>query len=161
MTVARLSGRVAGGSTGPWVSFLARRDGFCAGQVGCGMAWTRCQAVVISRPGPGGGDFQGSAAPAADEAGGGVQDAVAQGLRLRFCEVAVQGQQLQPGQQDAGDHGRVEPRLVQPVVMRGEMPQAGVLAGADDVLDAGVDAVGGVDVGALAAPASASRRAGW
>src|SRR5580704_16186389 len=29
-------------------------------------------------PGPGGGDFQGSAAPAADEPGGGVQDAVAQ-----------------------------------------------------------------------------------
>jgi len=37
----------------------------------------------------------------------------------------------QPGQQDAGDHGRVEPRLVQPVVMRGEMSQAGLLAGAE------------------------------
>ena len=34
------------------------------------------------------------------------------------------------------------------------MPQAGVFAGADDVLDAGVDAVRGVDVGALAAPPS-------
>jgi hypothetical protein len=33
------------------------------------------------------------------------------------------------------------------------MTESGVLAGADDVLDAGVDAVGGVDVGALAAPA--------
>ena len=33
------------------------------------------------------------------------------------------------------------------------MSQAGVLAGADDVLDAGVDAVRGVEVGALAAPA--------
>ena len=30
------------------------------------------------------------------------------------------------------------------------MSQAGVLAGADDVLDAGVDAVRGVDLGALA-----------
>jgi hypothetical protein len=33
------------------------------------------------------------------------------------------------------------------------MPQAGVLPDADHVLDAGVDAVRGVDVGALAAPA--------
>ena len=33
------------------------------------------------------------------------------------------------------------------------MSQAGVLPGADHVLDAGVDAVRGVDVGALAAPA--------
>ena len=58
------------------------------------MAWMCCQAVVIFFcPGPGGGDFQGSAATAADEAGGGVQDAVAQGLRLRFCQVAVQGQE--------------------------------------------------------------------
>jgi len=53
-------------------------------------------------PGPGGGDLQGSAAAAADEAGGGVQDAVAERLRLCCGEVAVQGQELQPGQQDAG-----------------------------------------------------------
>ena len=46
MTVARLSGRVAGGSTGPWVPSLL--GGMVrVGQVGCGMAWTRCQAVVI------------------------------------------------------------------------------------------------------------------
>src|SRR5436190_323228 len=34
-----------------------------------------------------------------------------------------------------------------------EVAQAGVLAGADGVLDPGVDPVGGVDVGALAQPA--------
>src|SRR6266516_6103485 len=34
-----------------------------------------------------------------------------------------------------------------------EMTEPGVLRGADHVLDAGVDTVGGVDVGALAAPA--------
>ena len=50
-------------------------------------------------PGPCGGDFQGSAASAADKAGAGVQDA-AQRLRLGPGEVAVQGQELQPGQQD-------------------------------------------------------------
>jgi hypothetical protein len=45
----------------------------------------RCQAVTI-------GSAQGSAALAADEAGGRVQDAVAQRLRLPSCEVSVQGQ---------------------------------------------------------------------
>jgi hypothetical protein len=52
-----------------------------------------------------------------------------------------------------GDHRGVEPGLVDLVVVRGKVAEAGVLAGADDVLDAGVDAVRGVDVGALAAPA--------
>jgi hypothetical protein len=36
----------------------------------------------LAGPGPGGGDLEGPAAPAADEAGGGVQEAVAQCLRL-------------------------------------------------------------------------------
>ena len=35
----------------------------------------------------------------------------------------------------------------------GKLAEAGVFAGADAVLDPGVDAVGGVDVGQLAAPA--------
>ena len=38
MTVARLSGRVAGGSTGPWCSFLGRRDWLCwSGGLGEGL----------------------------------------------------------------------------------------------------------------------------
>jgi hypothetical protein len=40
-----------------------------------------------------------------------------------------------------------------PVAGGRQMPQAGVLAGADHLLDAGVDAVRGVDVGAVPAPA--------
>src|ERR1035437_6794386 len=88
-------------------------------------------------PGPGPGDLQEPAPPAADEAGGGVQDAVAQRLRPRPGQVAVQGDELQPGQQDAGDHGRVEPRLVDLVVVRGEVAEPGVLAGADAVLVVG------------------------
>jgi hypothetical protein len=39
-----------------------------------------------------------------------------------------------------------------------EVPEAGVLAGADHVLDAGVDTVGGFSVGALAPPAPRSGR---
>ena len=154
MTVARLSGRLAGGSTGPGGPFLVA--GLCFGWSD-GMRH-RVDALPgggdLFGPGPGRGDLEGSAAAAADEAGGGVQEAVAQGLRLRFREIAVEGGELQPGQQDAGGHRRVEPGLVDRVVVRGEVAQAGVLAGADDILDAGVDAVGGVGVGALAAPAS-------
>src|SRR6266487_2693878 len=141
------------GFHGSWVFFLARWDWLLLVRVpGDGLDALPGGYDRIC-PGPGRGDFEASAATAADETGGGVQDAVAQGLRLRSCEIAVQGQQFQPGQQDAAGHGRVEPRLVDLVIMRWEMAEPGVLAGADDVLDAGVDAVGGVDVGALAAPA--------
>jgi hypothetical protein len=38
-------------------------------------------------PRPGRGELEGCAASAADRAGGGVQEAVAQGLRLGSCEV--------------------------------------------------------------------------
>jgi hypothetical protein len=55
-------------------------------------------------PGLDRGDLEGPAASAADEAGSGVQEA--QGLGLGFRQVAVESQQLQPGQEDAGgrDH---------------------------------------------------------
>ena len=81
-----------------------------------------------------------------------MQDPVAQRLGLCLREVAVQGEELEPGQQDARDHGGGQPRLVDLVVVGREMPEAGVLAGADHVLDAGVDPVRGINVGALAAP---------
>jgi hypothetical protein len=46
MTVARLSGRVAGVPRALGAPFLLGGR-VLAGQVGCGMAWMRCQAVVI------------------------------------------------------------------------------------------------------------------
>jgi hypothetical protein len=104
-------------------------------------------------PGPVHGDLEGSASSAADEAGGGVQEAVAQCLRLCAGKVAAQGDEPQSGQEDAGGHGGVEPGLVDPVMVRGKMPESGVLPGADDVLDAGVDPVGGVGIGAPTPPA--------
>ena len=70
-------------------------------------------------PGPVCSDLEGSAATAAHQAGGGVQEAVAQRLRLCPGEVAVQGEQLQPGHQDAAGHGGVEPGLVDLVVAGG------------------------------------------
>src|SRR3984957_17284009 len=130
------------GSTGPGGPFFLAGTGFSWSD------WVRYRLDALPGgddlvgPGPGGGDLEGPAASAADEAGGGVQEAVAQRLRLCFRQVALQGQQLQPGQQDAGGHRGVEPGLVDLVVVRGEMSQPGALPGADDVLDAGVDGGG-------------------
>src|ERR1035437_7419787 len=142
MTAARLAGRVAGVPRP--LGFLPCSAGrVLAGQVGCGMAWMRCQAVTTgSAQGQVPAIFRNLRRPprtrrAAACRAGGVQDAVAQRLRLRPGRVAVQGDELQPGQQDAGDHGRVEPRLVDLVVVRGEVAEPGVLAGADAVLVVG------------------------
>jgi hypothetical protein len=66
------------------------------------MVWTRCQAVMIS-------SAQGQEAAIfrvlrARRGRGGQRRAGHRAQRLRLCpgEVAVQGQELQPGQQDAG-----------------------------------------------------------
>src|SRR5450755_1077936 len=97
-------GPVAGGSTGP--------RGYSFGVVGVAFRWSGCVwqggdpgpggGDGIS-PGPGGGDFQLPAAAAADQFPGGVQDPVTQGLWFCFGQVAVQGDEPQPGQQGRGD----------------------------------------------------------
>src|SRR5215471_9896903 len=84
---------------------------------------------------------------------GGVQDTVAQRLGLGFGQVAVEGEELEPGEQDLRHHGCGQPRLVELVVVGGEPADPGLLAGADGILDPGVHAVAGVDVGVLPAPA--------
>src|ERR1022692_5220535 len=153
MTVARLAGRVAGGSTGPWV--------LLPGSLGR-LRWSGSLRERVDtlprggdRPGPrpGGLDFQAPFPSAVYQPGGGVQDPVAERSGLGFGEVAVEGEQFQPGEQDLPGHRRGQPGGVDLVVKRGEMPQASVLAGADRVLDSGVDPVRGVDVGALPEPA--------
>jgi len=50
-----------------------------------------------------GGDLEGAFAAAADQSGGGVQESVAQCFRFYVGEFAVQGEQLQPRDQVAGD----------------------------------------------------------
>jgi hypothetical protein len=109
MTVSRLAGRAAGGSTGPrfvsdrWDGLvLVRGLGEDADPVPGGHDH-RC-------PGPGGGDFEAEPAATARQAGGGVQDAVAQRFRLGAGEVAVQGEQPQPGEQGGGGQRGSEPR---------------------------------------------------
>ena len=117
MTVGRLSGRLAGGFHWPrGVPFLLAGMGF--GWSG-GMRY-RVDALPggddVLGPGPVHGDLEGSASSAADEAGGGVQEAVAQCLRLCAGKVAAQGDEPQSGQEDAGGHGGVEPGLVDLVI---------------------------------------------
>src|SRR6516164_7360409 len=117
---------------GPGVPFFLAGTGFSwSDGVRYRLDALPCGGDLVG-PGPGRGDLEGPAASAADQAGGCVQEAVAQRLRLCFRQVAVEGQQLQPGQEDAGGHGGVEPGLVDLVAVRGEMSQPGVLPGADD-----------------------------
>src|SRR5215471_9477532 len=128
--MARLAGRVPGVSTGPGVPLVA----------GAGSCWSagvwQCADTLLGPgdrlgPGPGGGEFPAAAASAAGQAGGGVQDTVAQRLGLGFGQVAVEGEELEPGEQDLRHHGCGQPRLVELVVVGGEPADPGLLAGAD------------------------------
>src|SRR5208283_291424 len=103
MTVARLAGRWPGVPQAPGVLLPYR--GIAFRWSGC--LWQGGDPVPGGGdglcPGPGGGDFQPPAAAAADQLPGGVQDPVTQGLGLGAGEVAVQGDEPQPGQQGGGD----------------------------------------------------------
>jgi hypothetical protein len=68
-------------------------------------------------------------------------------------EFAVQGDELEPGDQCGGDERGGEPGPVDLQRGRRQLADPGVLAGPDAVLDLDVHPVGGVDVGGLAAPA--------
>ena len=82
-----------------------------------------------------------------------MQDLVTQGLGLGAGQVAVQGQQPQPGQQGGREQGSDQPRRIDREIVRGKPADAAVLPGADGVLDPGMDPVGGVDVGGIGASA--------
>ena len=68
-------------------------------------------------PRPGSGDVQPAPSPAADQSGGGVQDLVAQGFGVGAGQVAVEGQQAQPGQQGGNDQGGGQPGRIDREVM--------------------------------------------
>jgi hypothetical protein len=75
-----------------------------------------------------------------------VEQSLAQRLGFGLGQVAVQQQVLGPGEQVDGEHDHCEPAGVDRERPRGEVAQAGVLRGADVVLDSGVGAVAGVEV---------------
>lgn len=60
-------------------------------------------------PGPGAGQADLAAAGVGDEAGGGVQQPVAQRLRAGFGQPGGQARALQPSQQGLGGQGELEP----------------------------------------------------
>lgn len=85
------------------------------------------------------------AALAFDDPPGGMQDLVTQGLWFRFGQVAVEGEEPQPGQQVAGDGGGLAPGGIDLVVSRGQMSQAGAFRAADLVFGSGLGTVAGFE----------------
>jgi hypothetical protein len=82
---------------------------------------------------------------AADQAGGYVQHADPQRLRLNLREIAVEGEQPEPGDEVCGDSDDLDPGLVDGVLARREPVQPGVFGGLDAVLDAGVGTVSSLE----------------
>src|ERR1019366_7251039 len=72
-----------------------------------------------------------------------VQDVVAQRFRLGFGEVAVEGEEAEPGEQVAGGGRGLAPGGAGLVVPGRQMAQAGRLGAADPVLDPGLGPVAG------------------
>ena len=95
-------------------------------------------------PGPVFGDAHEQAALAAGDAGGDVQQPVAQRLRLAPGELAVEQGGLGPGDQVGCGEGEFEPPGVDGEQPGRESAQAGVFAAADAVLDGGVPTMPGV-----------------
>ena len=91
------------------------------------------------------GQAQEDLASAAGDAGGDVEQAVAQRLGFGAVQVGLVGQEHRLGEceQVRGDQGELDPDGVDVGVPGGQVSDAGVLAGPDSVLDAGVRAVSG------------------
>lgn len=113
----------------------------------------RVEAAACGPPWPGDGDSQVEAAAFAGEAGGGMQQLVAELLGLGIGEFAVQEQGAGPGGQVDRGQGQLQPGRVDMEVAGGEAAVAGGLAAADAVFDPGVCAVADLQIlhGALSA----------
>src|SRR5450755_928528 len=153
MTVARLPGRMAGGSTGPGgsPSWIVRT--IFAGQGACGSASIRCHAAVISSAhGQVAWIFRRRRRPprtrraAACSTGRSVLGSALARSPSRVSSLS-QASRICPVI-EAVSHAALIPKSKE------EMADSAVLPGADRILDPGVDPVGGVDVGGLAEPAS-------
>jgi len=85
------------------------------------------------------------------QAGGDVQQAVAQALGFGVGELAGQQQALGPGDQVVGDEHELKPDAVVLEVAEGQVAQACVLVVADVVLDASTATMTALDLGDVAA----------
>jgi hypothetical protein len=95
-------------------------------------------------PGPAGRETESSEAAATGESGRNVQDPESQQLRFGVGEVAVEGEELQPGDQVGGDRGKLDPGLVDRVFPGWEPAESGFLGGLDAFLNPGMGAVPGL-----------------
>src|SRR5690606_9407302 len=97
-------------------------------------------------PGPGRRDPHVEATAAAGKPCGDVQEPVAELSGLGGGEVAVQQQELGPGEQVDRGQGQLQPGRVDLEVAGGEAAEAGVFPAADAVLDRGVATVADLQV---------------
>ncbi len=91
------------------------------------------------------GQAQEHFALSAGDPGCGVQQPIPEGLGFCAVQLGLVGEQhrLGQGEQVRGDQGEFGPDFVDVLVPGGQVPEAGVLAGSDPVLDPGVRAVAG------------------
>ncbi len=99
----------------------------------------------VACPGPLGGYPQVAAALAFDDPLGGVQDPVAQSFRLHSCEVAVEGEEAEPGEQVTSDGRGLAPCFVDLAVPGRQVLQPGGLGAADPVLAPGLGTMPGFE----------------
>ena len=83
---------------------------------------------------------------AAGEAGGDVEEAVAQRFGFCFGEVTVEADELCSGEQARGEHRDGGPGFVADVVLEWQVGHAGCFPAAHPVLDAGVAALAGFEL---------------
>jgi hypothetical protein len=138
---------------GSWVVGVRGRPAWCPvspggrgggsdGRSGRWRSWDQRQPLEgvgqFACPGPGAREADPDPPLATGDPGGDVQQPVAQ--LLGFCggEGAVEEHGLGPGEQVRGGEGELQPDGVDLEVAGREAAVAGVLAGADAVLDAGV-----------------------
>ena len=112
---------------------------------GCSESLEGSQELVS--PGPGVVDTEVEATASGGEAGGDVEEPVAEGFGFGFGQFTVEAEELGPCQQIGGDDRSGEPGLVTDEVFEGEVGQAAVFPGADAVLDSGVLAVSKLKLG--------------
>jgi hypothetical protein len=114
-----------------------------------GRLWQGCDSGErggdFCCPGPGFGGAESGLSGGAGDSGGDVQEPVAQRLGFSGGQGAVEEEQLGPGEQVDGGEGELQPGGVDGEDTGREPAEAGVLAGADAVSDAGVAAVAGFE----------------
>src|SRR5260370_15621513 len=98
-------------------------------------------------PGPGRLEAETGGPGGAGEAGGAVPEAVAKPFWFGSGEFAVEAEPLGPGDEVGGHEDEFEPGLVGREALAGKVFEAGGFGVADAVLDPGVAAVAGFEVG--------------